>query len=523
MAGGRARTLAHMRTRKVGAIGAVALAFGLCPGAAGAATFAVDKTADDGGGGACTNAPNDCSLRSAVQKVNAAAGDDTITLQGQTYTLDSVLPNLTGSDTTTLSGASARATVIDGHATAAEALNAANADLTLRDLSLRGFKVADAGAVLRADDGGLQLTRVAILDNQASGIAVNGAGQLTLVDSLVARNDSALLGGVATTGAGLTQIVRSTIADNIGRGYDLGSGAKLAYTGGLLTACRVYLYDSTVARNRATGDVSFGGNLADIQIGSSTCTPVIRASNTLIAGGRFNDAPQNCGIDVGSLGHNLDTDGSCGLDAGTDRTVADAGLGALGDHGGPTDTVELLEGSPAIDAGGGCGPVDQRGAARPLGGGCDIGAFESPFTAPPVVSAPAPASASSTVTVPATTTPPATTPPADTTAPGLTVSGVAKKVRRSALRKGLKVRVGATEAVSVDATLLVAPRKVTFAVVPDLALATVSLGRGTGTRTLTLKPSRKVGGRKAVPALLRIVATDAAGNRAARTIRFTVT
>ena len=53
-------------------------------------------------------------------------------------------------------------------------------------------------------------------------------------------------------------------------------------------------------------------------------------------------------------------------------------LGTLQDNGGPTDTLALQTGSPAIDAGTdtGCPAADQRGTARPQAAACDIGAFE---------------------------------------------------------------------------------------------------------------------------------------------------
>ena len=67
-------------------------------------------------------------------------------------------------------------------------------------------------------------------------------------------------------------------------------------------------------------------------------------------------------------------------------TNTDPKLGWLGNNGGFTPTRGLLPGSPALDAGNaaGCaGPlvngVDQRGIPRPIGGGCDIGAFEFGF------------------------------------------------------------------------------------------------------------------------------------------------
>ncbi|MBK8049100.1 MAG: hypothetical protein IPK16_19490 [Anaerolineales bacterium] len=53
-------------------------------------------------------------------------------------------------------------------------------------------------------------------------------------------------------------------------------------------------------------------------------------------------------------------------------------LKPLRDNGGSTQTMALAFGSPAIDAGSSvnCPLTDQRGAARPNGPACDIGAYE---------------------------------------------------------------------------------------------------------------------------------------------------
>jgi hypothetical protein len=62
---------------------------------------------------------------------------------------------------------------------------------------------------------------------------------------------------------------------------------------------------------------------------------------------------------------------------------ADPLLGALADNGGPTQTMALGEGSPAINNPNatlaGCGTVDQRDLPRPqpAGADCDTGAFEA--------------------------------------------------------------------------------------------------------------------------------------------------
>jgi hypothetical protein len=72
--------------------------------------------------------------------------------------------------------------------------------------------------------------------------------------------------------------------------------------------------------------------------------------------------------------------GSGGLVDGVDHNlvgVADAQLSALGDYGGPTQTMALLPGSPALDAGDPTqlGVADQRGVVR--SGGVNIGAYQA--------------------------------------------------------------------------------------------------------------------------------------------------
>jgi hypothetical protein len=89
-----------------------------------------------------------------------------------------------------------------------------------------------------------------------------------------------------------------------------------------------------------------------------------------------------------SDGYNLSSDGTCNFNGTGDLNNTDLKLGQLGNHGGPTQTIPLLSGSPAIDAGnqGGCTDgkghllkTDQRGRPRPDKedtGGCDMGAYE---------------------------------------------------------------------------------------------------------------------------------------------------
>ena len=89
-----------------------------------------------------------------------------------------------------------------------------------------------------------------------------------------------------------------------------------------------------------------------------------------------------------SGGYNLSSDNTCYFNGPGDLNNTNPLLGTLGSYGGPTETVPLLSGSPAIDAGNpnGCTDnlghllkTDQRGQPRPNPedtGGCDMGAFE---------------------------------------------------------------------------------------------------------------------------------------------------
>ena len=96
----------------------------------------------------------------------------------------------------------------------------------------------------------------------------------------------------------------------------------------------------------------------------------------------------NCAGTIDSHGYNLSSDSTCNFNGPGDMNGINPMLGTLGNNGGPTQTMTLPSGSPAIDAGNpnGCTDgaghllkTDQRGFPRPNNedsGGCDIGAFE---------------------------------------------------------------------------------------------------------------------------------------------------
>ncbi|MBJ7519802.1 MAG: hypothetical protein JHC84_08915, partial [Solirubrobacteraceae bacterium] len=140
-------------------------------------------------------------------------------------------------------------------------------------------------------------------------------------------------------------------------------------------------------------------------------------------------------------------------------------------------------------------------------------------TGPPPVQLPAPSPvqlpAPDPIIVPGPTVTVAGQAPAavvDTTRPTLTLGKVASRVKLSAFRKGLSVRVTPSEPVTIDTTLAVAPR--------TLFERTTKLSRA---QTLVLKPSAKVLGRpkRAFKVRLRFVVIDGAANRT--TIQRTIT
>jgi CSLREA domain-containing protein len=477
----------------------------LCANAS-AATFVVDKTADDVGGGACVTATaNDCSLRSAIQQANTDAPADNITLGAATYSVITDQEQIT--NPVTITGTGARSTAIDGGGVAQVLLdvNTSNA-VSVSDLTVRGSGPGDFVSAVQVNAGPFTLSRVAVVDNAGIGVNMNGGTALVL-SSVIARNTGTGAAGVVNGGSnGILTIRDSTIAQNTA--LPASAEQPLAFGGGVVNTGAATIINSTIAGNRVapTASALGGDNVVTIS-GGGTALGLLRISNSIVADASANG---NCGGPIQTAGHNLDSDGTCGFNATTDHPGVDPLLAALADNGGPTDTRALGAGSPAVDAGAGCGATDQRGVARPAGGACDIGAFESPFTAPgpPVVVPP--------------TTPPVTTPAADTTPASLTVSGIKKTVTRKAFNKGLKVKIGANEPIAAEVVLLASPRKVTIASLANLVLATKSLSRAGGTRTVTLKPSPKVKGKRKVKVQLRVVAFDAAGNRSAKTVSFTV-
>jgi hypothetical protein len=141
------------------------------------------------------------------------------------------------------------------------------------------------------------------------------------------------------------------------------------------------LTNTTLAAN--TVDEPNGGFTPPVAGVSNFFGGTLTITNSLIA--EHTGGPNCYGPNVDG-GYNLDDGTTCAFSvANHSLSNADPLLdpAGLGNNGGPTQTIALLSGSPAIDtiAAGtnGCGTTiatDQRGVTRPQGSGCDTGAFE---------------------------------------------------------------------------------------------------------------------------------------------------
>jgi len=379
------------------------------------ATDAPDATPGDGlcastAGGACT-------LRAAVQEANAQplgsavhvalpAGHYLLTL-GE---LDVI------SSTVIISGAGAATTVVDaeGHSRVLRVSAGSTVGLALLTLTGGATPAKSSGGGLY-NSGTLAITNSAIRGNTASrgdggGLYNNNNGTLAITNSMISSNTASGGGGLYNSGA-LT-IINSAIRDNTNGGlYNKGtlaitnsaiiSNTASLFGGGLFNNSLLTLTNSTVSGNAAAqgaGLYASGGccvfptavAIAYSTISNNTATTqgggldnesglaLVVVTGTLLAG----NAPANCAGTPATegQGYNLDSGVSCGLAQPTDLSTTNPLLGPLAYNGGPTPTMALLPGSPAIDHGGasatGCPATDQRGIRRPQGPACDIGAFE---------------------------------------------------------------------------------------------------------------------------------------------------
>lgn len=104
--------------------------------------------------------------------------------------------------------------------------------------------------------------------------------------------------------------------------------------------------------------------------------------------------------------------------------------------------------------------------------------------------------------------------PPDQTSPTVRVRGVPRRLSRRRFLNGISARISSGEAVRLQVALLARARAVRIARVGDVVLAERSRGLSAAARRVRLKPRRRLVGRaRRFTVRLRVIATDAAGNR----------
>jgi Domain of unknown function (DUF4394)/Thrombospondin type 3 repeat len=106
----------------------------------------------------------------------------------------------------------------------------------------------------------------------------------------------------------------------------------------------------------------------------------------------------------------------------------------------------------------------------------------------------------------------------DELAPRIRFTKTPSRITRERLFKGVRSRIAVNEAARLDVVLLGRARSVRVARAGDVVLAERHLRRSARTRTVTLRPKRRLLATRArFSVRLRVTATDAAGNRRTRT------
>jgi len=298
--------------------------------------------------------------------ISLASSGDSVMVAPATYT-----ENLTINISLKIIGSSAATTIVDGNQDSYPVFIISSGRVVLSKLTIRngwadGYQ---GGGVANTNGATTTITNSTISGNTSddNGGGIFNSGKLTISDSTISGNTSVESGrGGGIMNGGKLTISNSTISGN--------NAAEDGAGGGIMNQATLTMNNVTISGNSA----SYYGGIQNY--GSVTL------QNSIIA----NNSAGNCGGDtVTSEGYNLSDDNTCNFDGTGDMNNSKPKLGTLGNHGGPTQTVSELAGSPTIDAGNpnGCTDgnghlltTDQRGYARPgkhkTDQRCDMGAFE---------------------------------------------------------------------------------------------------------------------------------------------------
>jgi hypothetical protein len=358
-------------------------------------TYTVNSLTDTGAGSGLAG-----DLRYCI--THATSGSDTITSeQGLTGTINltGALPDLThsisidgpGPDQLTVrrdTGGNYRIFTVDsGTMVSIAGLTIANG------LSDFGGGILNAGCLTLAN-ANVSGNVASAQDGPVDGGGIWNGGTLTLDNSTVSGNsalgnlDYAPEGG-GVLNAGTLTLDNSTISGNSALGN---TEEGFAVGGGICDFGILTLDNSTVFGNSAAigggldgsglltlNNSTVSGNLAAIGGGIVVfVNATLHAQNTIFAGNGATFTDPDLAGNLTSSGHNLigNTQGGSGFDP-TDLLNVDPMLGSFQDNGGPTKTMDLLAGSPTLNAGDPTqlGVPDQRGVIR--SGGVNIGAYQA--------------------------------------------------------------------------------------------------------------------------------------------------
>jgi hypothetical protein len=349
---------------------------------------------------------HDCSLREAVISANQHPGPDSIVLSKGHYRLsipennsdDAEGGDLDVIDPATIIGKGPRRTQVDAKGGFGVFAFLGFDSHQLEHLTVEGG-ARDDGAGIFVGPSSFAGVDLVVTDNHATadggGIYTVGA-PFKLLDSTVAGN-SAIRGGGIFIPAGFVQTPQFQLLYSTVSGNTATDGAGLYNDGanefGNTMPGKLDIVNSTIAGNQASG--AAGGILTEATAqttllsttvalntaGSSSAGGLANPSGSMALGnslvaGNSEDLVLSGQCSGGTAGTRNVIEGSepCGLDAATNRAVAAAGIGTLADNGGPTKTIALKKGSPAIKYARDCPKRDQRHIKRPAR--CDAGAFQ---------------------------------------------------------------------------------------------------------------------------------------------------
>ena len=309
-----------------------------------------DAVVGTGTADSCTELALDAAL--------AAGGNVTFNCGTSPVTI-TVTSTKTVSADTTIDGGSL-ITIDGGDSVGVFSVNA-GVNFTVQNLTIANGTAGSGGGGIY-NGGTLEVTNSTFSGNSAylGGGGISSSGTLEVTNSIFSGNTAAWGGGISSNG-------RGTVTNSTFSGNSAGEGGGIDNTGTLTVT------NSTFSGNSADlgGGISNGGILT------------VTLTNTIVA----NSTGGNC-LGVTDGGHNLDDGGTCFFSM-ANGSLSDANPNldpeGLADNGGPTQTIALRPGSPAINAGSeavcAASPVnnlDQRGYGRPGAGAtsCSIGAYE---------------------------------------------------------------------------------------------------------------------------------------------------